>query len=280
MQVLVNELPRTRQNVVALRELIASNVTDEEKEVAMRLLARQYTRGDPTGMNDAIAQDLKSQIRAPNPRLARAATLAYSRLGWFPDYQEVLFAAKNRGTIDDDTYFGELAHMLMFAPATDQERLAGLLLASKNTYASPIVASMMANATLAARSPAKAQLSLAGFLEQTEPQFGPALGQFGFDIADRYSTWLQALATLRAPGGQPNAELIMTRLDDANIDPRKVMAFLGLQYGPSFMSQVGRRSRFEPMLQRISLYARQHPQTTDMQEIVDTVRTRLSALPG
>jgi hypothetical protein len=278
-EVFVNGLPRTAQNSSALRSLLASKISTEEKLMVTRLLAKQYARTDPTGMNHLILQDLKALIGSEEMPLARAATLAYSRLGYFPDYQDVLRSAKDRGIIEDDTYFGELAHVFAFAPAIDQERLAQVLRSSKNDYASQVVAMTVNNAPVAKNLTAKSRSELAGYLEGMEPRFSMALGQFDFVEAIRFSAWLRAVANLKASeANKQGAEFIMAKLNEPTIDPRKVMAFLISEFGPELMAQIGQKARFDLMLQRISLYAKQHPQNGDMRDIVEQVRSTLSTL--
>lgn len=278
-EVFANSMPKTAQNSSSLRSLLASKVTTEEKVIVARLLAKQYALGDPTGMNHLILQDLKNLSNSQELPLARAATLAFSRLGYFPDYQDVLLTAKNRGTIEDDTYFGELAHVLAFAPAADQERLAHMLHSSKNEYASQIVAMIVNNAPVASKITSASRAELTVYLEGTEPRFSMALGQFDFVEAVRYSAWLRAVANLKASEfNKQGAEVIMAKLNDGNLDPRKVMAFLVSEFGPGLLSQIGRRTRFDSMLQRITLYSQQHPQNRDMKEIVEQVKIGLSAL--
>lgn len=278
-EVFANGMPRTAQNSKFLRSLLASKLTTEEKVILVRLLAKQYEPGDPTGMNHLILRDLKNLSSLEELPLSRAATLAFSRLGYFPDYQDVLLAAKNRGIIEDDTYFGELAHVLAFAPPEDQEKLAHTLHSSKNEYASQIVSMIVNNAAVASKITPASRAKLTVYLESTEPRFSMALGQFDFVEAVRYSAWLRAVANLKASEfNMQGAQVIMAKLNDGNIDPRKVMAFLVSEFGPGLLSQIGRRSHFDSMLQRITLYSQQHPQNRDMKEIVEQVKIGLSAL--
>jgi hypothetical protein len=278
-EVFAKGMPKTTQNTSALRSLLVSKTSNEEKVILTRLLAKQYAPDNPTGMNHLILQDLKQLANAADVAVAREATFAFSRLGYFPDYQDVLQAAWKRGTIDDDSYYGEFAHVLAFAPAPDQETLARVLRASKNVYASRIVAMVVNNAAVASKISASTRLELAAYLEVVEPRFAMALGQFDFVDAVRYSAWLRAVASLSAPvSNRQSAEIIMAKLSDANVDPRKVMAFLVSEFGPGLMSQIGQKARFEMMLRQIAAYSRQFPQNRDMKDIVEQARMSLSTL--
>jgi hypothetical protein len=209
--------------------------------------------------------------------LARASVLAFSRTGFPSGFEDVLANARSRGVIDADTYFGEFAHVLPFAPIPDQERLADSLRNSRNEYASQIAA-MLVNSGWPLRTLSSvSRASIVSLLEQSEPKFSPAIGQFDFVEAVRYSAWLRALATLRASDfNKQGAELIMTKLSDSKTDPRKIMAFMASEYGAGLVKQIGSKERFAPLLQRIDLYSRQNPQNTDMRAIVLEVSAMLS----
>ena len=278
-EVFVTGLQKSARNSASLRTLLASKITSDEKLMATRLLAKQYARNDSTGMNHLIVQDLKALSASQDLPLARAATLAFSRLGYLPDYQDVLLSAKDRGVIEEDTYFGELAHIFAFAPEADQERLAKTLRVSRNFYASQIVAMIVNNRPVAQNIAPRSRPELLAYLEDLEPSFSMSAGQFDFVEAIQYSAWLRAVATLKAPGANnPDAEVIMAKLADANIDPRKVMAFLISEFAPELLKSIGQKNRFDAMLMRIEQYARQHPQNTDMKEVVEQVKSALANL--
>jgi hypothetical protein len=212
-EVYANGMPRTAQNCSSLRSLLASKTASEEKIILARLVAKQYAPNDPTGMNHLILQDLKGLTNSEDLTVARAATFAFSRLGYFPDYQDVLLAARNREVIDDDSYYGELAHILAYAPAADQVRLAQVLRSSRNYYASQIVAMIINDAAVGAKISVGSRAELAALLDGVEPRFAMALGQFEFVDAIRYSAWLRAVATSNAPASdRQSAELIMIKL--------------------------------------------------------------------
>jgi len=267
---------RSAANAKSIRRLLASNVTSVERTSLIRMLARQYGAGDPTGLNNQILSDLKAQMLSGDADVARTATYAYSRLGYFPDQERMLLAAKERGLLDNDAYFGELAHMLAFAPPRDQRALARTLRDSRNDYASQIVAMLAGNDAMRAKIAKETQEDLGSYLVEVEPQFAMGVGQF--DLADsvRYSSWLYAVAVLQAGRGQSTSDFIMTRLGDQRTDARKIMGYLASEHGPDLIAQVRDRSRFNPMLVRISEYSMQHPQSREMAEVVGLVRTRLT----
>jgi transposase-like protein len=274
-------LPTTAESVTAIRAALASQVSNEEKVALARILSRLYTPENLTGLNDAIVRDLKGISNSGDRDLARAATLAYSRLGYFADWPDVLLSARTRGVISADTYFGELAHLAPFAPANDQLILLKAIRNAKNIYASEILAMAVNNPETNAKFSPETRAEITALLEETEPNFGQALGHFDYIEADRYSVWLRAFASLKGSAfNKKGAELIMGKLNNDQTDPRKIMAFFTSRYGASVIKDIGERSRFEVILQRISFYSKQHPQNMDMREMVEEFKAMLSNLKG
>jgi hypothetical protein len=274
-----NGLAKTADNVKSIRALLASRVTNEEKIALARILGSLYSPDDKTGMNTAIAQDLRGLSRAGAKDVARAATLAFSRLAYFPDSPDVLLSAKNRGLIDADTYYGELAHLTAYAPAHEQANLVATIKNGKNRYAAEILASLSHDAITMQRFVPETKVQLLSLLEESEPEFPKALGEFGYTDAIRYATWLHTASLLKRDATNASyKDLVMARLSDEKTDPRKIMAFLASAEGKQLMKDVGQRSTFEPLYQRIALYSRQLPQNMTMKELVQDVTATLQML--
>ena len=75
------------------------------------------------------------------------------------------------------------------------------------------------------------------------------------------------------------AEFILSKLNDPRTEPRKIMAFLSSEYGPRLFQLIGEKARFLIVLNKISLYSKQHPQNHDMSETVSLVNERLAQMP-
>lgn len=275
----VNGIAQTPENVRSVRALLASRVTAEEKGALVRILGRLYTRDDVTGMNTVIVQDLKGFVNAGEKDVALAAVLVFSRLAYFPDSSEVLWQAKSRGVIDDDGYYGELAHLVAVAPADAQNALVRRIGEGKNPYAMEILVSSCCSPNQLARMYPETRSALLGALEENEPGFSMALGEFGMIEAIRYAAWLQAFALLGSHGDNAKyVQLVMTRLSDERLDPRKAMAFLASSQGKALIRDVGKKSAFSMLLERIELYSRQLPQNELMKEMVRDARQSVDAL--
>src|SRR4051794_17100646 len=108
--------------------------------------------------------------------VALAGLLSYTRTGFHSDSLALLSSAKSRGLIDEQAQQGELAHILPFAPVSEQIQLATMLRSTGNSYAAEVVAMNFADPALVASLGEDTRGVLSAFLRSTEPSFGPALG--------------------------------------------------------------------------------------------------------
>ena len=252
-------LARNAQNTTTLRSILGRNADEEEKVLAVRLLADQFDRSNPTGMNHLILADLKQQGNSASPRVAGEAIVSYARLGYLPDSMAVLKAGRERGVLNEDDYFGELAHMLESAPAAEQLEMARMIRASRNGYGRDVVAAVVISDLQGALRPETKQ-ELARLLEENEPQLGANVREYDGIQAVFYQDWLRALALLKASDFNKNgAEVIMQRLSAPMMDTRKLYAFFTSPYAPEMLAQIPQRDRYTIMIQRMVSYPKQFP---------------------
>lgn len=264
-------LPKSADNVNKLRTQLASKISKEERVWMIRLLSRQYTR-EKTTTNETIEIDLRMLANSEELDTARAAVLAYSRLDYKADKRAVLIAARNRGVIDEDGYYGELAHSIPLSPPSEQVQYLKEIRGAKNLYASEIMAMTVNNPDISAKLQPEAREEIASLLQDTEPTFSQAVGQFDMVEGIRYAAWLRATTSVRESDfNKRSAELMMATLSSERVDPRKILAVLTSDYASQLVSEIGPRSRFELLLQRVSHYARQHPQNRDLKDAVEQV---------
>ncbi|MCX7170066.1 MAG: hypothetical protein NTY41_07155 [Proteobacteria bacterium] len=274
-------LAKTAENVKSTRSLLSSSVTSDEKVVLARILGSLYTYGDKTGMNNAITSDLKGLVYTGQKEVARAGVLAFSRLGYFRDSNDVLLYARNNGFIDTDEYYAELAHIVLFAPAHDQVDLVSKIKDGKNRYATEILASITQDPEAIKNVYPETQKSILSSLDASEPAFAQALGEFSLIDAVRYSTWLQSVANLSSAAGNVKYEdVVLARLNDDKIDPRKIMAFLMSPEGKNLIKKIGQSSPFDKVLERVSLYSKQLPQNVLMKQIVQDIKVTIKSVKG
>lgn len=275
----VNGLAQTPENVRSVRALLSSKVTTEEKVGLARILGRLYAQNDITGMNAVIVQDLKGLVNSGDKGVARVATLVFSRLAHFRDSSDVLLQAKNNGAIGAGEYYGELAHHVSVAPAADQFELVRRIREGRNGYAMEILASSIRSSEQVARLHPETRAAILGALEENEPDFSMALGEFGLIEAIRYTAWLQLVALLESNGDNARyVQLVLGRLNDERLDPRKAMAFLAASEGKTLIRVVGRKDSFGTLLERITLYSRQHPHNELMKDMVRDVTESIKIL--
>jgi hypothetical protein len=265
-------LPKNPDSVKSVRTLLASKITKEEKVALVRILAQQHTYDNKTGLNDTITSDLRGHVNSGDREVATAATLAISRLANVPDKREILLSAKNRGLIDTDGYYGELAHAVAFSEADEQLKIVSEIRNAKNRYATEIVAMTVNSPDMAKKLRPEARAEVASLLAGSEPLFSQAIGQYDIIEGLRYAAWIRALTTMRASEFNKNgSELIMSKLSEERADPRKIIAVLTSDYAPQLVGEIGQRNRFDILLQRAALYSKQHPGNRDVKEAVEHI---------
>lgn len=249
-------LAKTPQNIAALRSLAASPLPLVERIQLARMLGRQCASRD--GPNRLILADLKQLTTAPDRELALTATFSYSRCGYSPDSEAVLQAAKDRRLLDDDAYYGEIAHMLPSATGADQARLVKTLRVGGNRYVTDIALNAFNSAGERFGHAARAELR--PLVESMEPRLTVTASLYGEPDASRYADWLTALATLKHPDSPGDAaEFIIATIDTPLQDPRKVIAMLTTPVGQRFVATIGVRSRFDRLLGIVAIYPKQYP---------------------
>lgn len=225
-------LPKTAKNVVTLRTLLASNALDNEKIMLVRLLGKLYANDNQSGMNHLIVQDLKLQTNSNQNDIARSAVLAFSRLGFFVDSSAILKRAYDRKLLDADGYYGELAHLLPYASAAEQNNLLDMIKNGNNFYAREILASSFTDSEIIKKLSPKTKKNLHLFFEKNQPNFSQAIGEYDAIESFHYTNWLLSISKLEIEiTNKTYQEVTFTRLNDSNLDARKIMAYLSSTSG-------------------------------------------------
>lgn len=112
----------------------------DDKMLLVNLLASMYTPRARSRQNLLIEGDIKKLVASSDLGLAAQATFAYSRLGYPADRYEVLQRARATKILDDDSYYGELAHGLRFASPTLQSQMLAEMDAARNGYGAEVLA--------------------------------------------------------------------------------------------------------------------------------------------
>ena len=139
-------------NLEMVRHNLSKASSVDEKILLIKILASMYTPRARNQANLVIESDIKKLIDSSDRRLGAVAVLDYSRLGYPNDRYEVLHRARGAGIIDDDAYFGELAHGLPFSELTQQLQMLDEIGASGNRYAHEVLAATFSSEELIRQS--------------------------------------------------------------------------------------------------------------------------------
>lgn len=273
-------LAKTPDNVKLIRVLLGKNISEDEEKIGLiRLLASQHTYNDVTGMNNAIRNDIRNFTNASQNMIAAESAITYSRLGYFSDTEAILTNAKNRGVLDDDSYFGELTRLLGSAPASNQITMLNKIRSSKNAFALGLLAGTVSfHEHLYQINPEARKIALSMFNE-SEPKYVLSIGEFVTNGIS-YANWLNSLALLEQNvNGQTYKDVVYSRLSAPSIDPRKIMEYLSSPEGERFITSMGEKRYFSELKASIELYSKQLPQNATMREMVEDIGKKINTLP-
>ncbi len=268
-------LPITAKNVESIRNLLASNSKKEEKIALLRLLGILYTYDNKSNANHLIVQDLRHHINSNDKDICLAALLTFSRLGYFSDSVEVLKHAYDKKLLDENGYLGEIAHLLPFAPTTDQHKLLAILSTGNNSYANEVLISNFTQASRIKKLDPSIKKVLRLHFEKNQPNFPLAIGEYSVIDSIRYSNWLQSSTMLEIDmTGKTYQELIFKHLNNPDLDPRKIIVFLSATEGKyliDHLQNAEQKKNLKALNERAQLYSKQLPQNTIMRDLVQQI---------
>ncbi|HSV53285.1 MAG TPA: hypothetical protein VLJ57_14295, partial [Burkholderiaceae bacterium] len=223
-------LPSTRANVDEALSLLKSNITKEEKVDLLRLLGVNlyWDTKDPSIRADIARILSATALESDDKDIINAATLVYTRLGYFPNSLAVLDRAYKLGAITQQDHYGEMAHMFPFAPSADQLMLIRNIEAGKNDFSRDVLVGRLANPLFTSCLSPDVQASAVSLLAKWEPDLGDPHSGFGGVEATIWQHWLGASVALNAQlSGEPERAAMakLLKVDEA-ADPRKLIAAL------------------------------------------------------
>lgn len=258
--VLNKTLPSNDTNIKTVRQSLAKAGAIDDKIVLMKVLASMYTPRVRTQQNLLIESDIKKLIDSTDQRLAAEAVIEYSRLSYPGDRYQVLQRARGAKIIDDDAYYGELAHGLRFSSPTQQSQMLSELEAARNPFGKEILAATFGKQELFLQLDPSAQVRLFKILSSQEPNFPLALNSFGVIDMARYVVWMDAVATIESRlSGKPYAELVLGRLSSPQIDPRKILAVFANPEGQRVIRESKDVNGLRKLLSRAQAYSSSLP---------------------
>jgi hypothetical protein len=259
----------------------AAAQSTDEKLFRMKRLASMYAPGVRNQQNLLIERDIRKLIDSTDQRLAAAAVLEYSRLAYPGDRYQVLQRAHGSKLIDDDAYYGELAHGLRFSSPADQSRMLSELETANNAYANEILASTFYSQHAFAQLDRSAQVRLFQLLSGAEPGFPLALDGFGVVDTARYVIWIDAVASMESQlGGKPYAELLIGRLSGPQVDPRKILAVFGNPQGEKVVRGSRDAEQLRKLLERAKAYSYSLPQNVMLDDAAKSFFRLMASVPS
>ena len=258
----------------------AAQSTDEEM-LRMKTLASRYAPGVRNQQNLLIESEIRKLIDSSDQRLAAAAVLEYSRLAYPSDRYQILRRARGAKIIDDDAYYGELAHGLRFSSPVEQSRMLSELETARNAYAHEILASTFYSRHAFAQLDPSARVRLFALLSSAEPGFPLALDSFGGVDAARYVTWIDAVASMESQlGGKPYAELVVGRLSGPHVDPRKILAVFGNPEGEKVVRETRDAGQLRKLLERAQACSHSLPQNLMINDAARSFSRLMAGMPS
>ncbi|UOD29063.1 hypothetical protein INH39_27125 [Massilia violaceinigra] len=273
-------LDPTAANVKRVRAALHAARSENDKIDQIRLLATLYSRSNASGMNDAIVSELRALAGSPSRRVARSATYPLAQAVGADETIEILLRAKRAGLMESEEVAGELARALRFAPREQQLRLVQLIGAEQSRYGVDVMVAGFGSKLLDPMLPETRQ-AVGDLLRRTRIDFPRNTDSFGYVDAIRYAGWLHASAlTEQWVSRQPYEITVLAHLDDPELDPRKLIAYLGTPEGKELMVRVGKRGPFAGAVRRARDYAAAYPHSLHVQKIVCEIYGSWNSLPA
>ncbi len=274
-------LPANDTNILAVRQSLAKASSVEDKVLLIKLLSSMYTPRVRTQQNLLIESDIKKLTESSDRKLAAEAVLEYSRLSYPSDRYQVLQRARAARVIDDDAYYGELAHGLRFAAPTQQSQMLSELEVARNAYGAEVLAATFASRELVAQLDSSARRRLFNVLSSREPDFPMALDSFGVTDMARYVIWMDAVATIESDlSGRSYADLVLGRLSAPRVDPRKILAVFSNPEGQRVIRESKDVSQLRALQARAQAYSNSLPQNALLKGAASSFSKQMAGTPA
>jgi hypothetical protein len=222
-------LPATQENVASVLAALRSNPPRDEQINLLRIAGQMHRGTQDVTSKTALQQQISViAIGTSDARLGKAATLVYSRLGFFPDSLQVLSRAHERGFISHDDYYGDLTHLLPAAPtALDQSKVISELGAGNNAFSREVLAGLLVNRDIVKNLKPEAACDVAVILMQNEPGFGSSNSTISTADCLAYADWMGAVVGLNAmASGEPESAVMARLLKIDGTHPKKLIAVM------------------------------------------------------
>lgn len=178
---------RSKNNFDRIQIALEDTNSVEEKVELLKLSRSMYKVGADDEINRQVLKGLRVAMRSEDGKFAAGATLIYSRLGYFSDSTKVLRNAFERGVLNSDDYYGELAHLAWYARGQDSKDIVRTVANSRNRYAAQILAYSVLHNTAVEKVRRDSLEELRAGLLALPVKLNPTIGEFGIIEALEYS---------------------------------------------------------------------------------------------
>jgi hypothetical protein len=271
--------PGTRSVVTDTIQLLRANVSAEEKIGLLRLLSVNFywDTHDKTVRSEIARAISETALASTDKEVVKAATIAYTRLEYFPDTLKVLNRAYELDAIARDSYYGEMAHMIVGSPPAEQLTLLRNIDAGKSDYSRDVLVSTLANKDYALSLSPEVQAAAVSLLAKWEPDLGVG---FGGVSAIVWEHWLDASVTLNAKLSARSEKEVMAKLlkVDGSADPRKLMIALWNESTAEIVKEAFDRGTLASIDAKLSAYGANNPDRGDIREEVELARRNLASI--
>lgn len=268
------------ENIRIVKALLSREMAPAEKALLVRMYAAFFRSADPE-LQTEIADDLAQLVRAGSPtEVGRAAALGYSRLGYFPDSLKVLKVAMDSQFIDLNEYYGDIAHLVPFAPDGERSRMISMIADGQNRFATEVLASLYSNEIAVGRLGTSDAKEVAKTIMANEPIFSGGPESFGLIDAVRYESWLSSAAVLNQQlSGEGKRDFIIRKLTEQNTDPRKVLGVLVSPTGVLVLGGGGSEP-VQQMVREVNSYGARYPANESIQDALSRVNAVIKEASG
>ncbi len=269
-------LEKSTENFRSMQAILRSKVTDDEKIMLVSLLPRFYSHDNSSGLNSEILTGLKDLLRTNNKEIGAEAASEYSRFGYFSDSESILEYARSVGFLGNRSYYGELAHLLDYAPQDAQKRIIDVIKSGDdNDYAAGILVSTASSQEILNAFSPDALASLKEFLSTREPKFSET--EFGGDQG--YNGWLWAMAMLNGVrDGAGWYQYVNKELNNDTSDPRKIIDVLAVtdeEQSIQLIRDFDRAGALEKIQQRIAAYTAKNREDPNLQYYLSQIERKI-----
>lgn len=269
-------LTSTRENTQEILSIISMSKDSRERASLIRLLGQQHLETEDQTIKSSIEKALISVSSEKDKEVAKNAVLTYSRLGYFAETLSVLNKARKANTINEDEYYGDLVHLIHFAPQTDQKLMLQEIKQSKNDLVRDILAANLKNNEFLKsldKGVATQMLEVLG----NEPTFSQPVSRVGGFESLQYEGWLYSTMRLRSHlTGEPERFYLIQTLLSKPDEPRKLIAALWNTEGGEIIRKNLDGGSIATIRTSIGNFATSNPKDQWIQEITASALRNLS----